>query len=69
MHNGHNSASPGRSIDNVKREIDELTLKQQEALKRATYLGMTADEAQQLEARRVRITALIEELFRLKTSG
>jgi hypothetical protein len=39
---------------------------QHEALKRATYLGMTPDEAKVIEERRKNITALVDQLAKLK---
>ena len=46
----------------MRQEIERLTTEQSEALKTATYLGMTAAEAQTYDARRKRITELVERL-------
>jgi hypothetical protein len=37
-------------------------------LQRATYHGLTPDEGKELEARRAQITALVNQLAKLKTS-
>jgi Ribonuclease G/E len=39
------------AIHRLKEEIDKLTNQQTEALKTATYLGMTTDEAKEYEQR------------------
>jgi hypothetical protein len=46
----------------LKNEIDALTDVQIEALKQATYVGMTPDEAKQYDERRKKIAHLIREL-------
>ncbi len=54
-----------QSFDQLKKEIDLLFSQQQEALRRATYLGMTPEEAKEVDERRVRIKALVEQMFGL----
>jgi hypothetical protein len=56
------------AIHRVKQEIDRLGEQQSEALKNATYVGMTAEEARQYDARRQQITKLVEELRLLKNA-
>lgn len=55
------------SIDLLKREILDLSELQAEALSIATIGGMTPDEAQEFELRRVRITRLTKQLSRLSS--
>jgi len=43
-----------------------LTEEQSKALKSATYLGMTPDQAKQYDARRKEITQLMQEFLRLQ---
>jgi len=50
----------------LKQEIDLLTEEQAEALKSATYLGMTAEEAQEYDERRKNITRLVQQLALLE---
>lgn len=60
------SSSTVRLVHRIKQEIDLLTEQQMEALKRATYLGMTTDEAKDYDARRKRIVELVQELSLLE---
>lgn len=53
-------------VHRVKQEIDTLTEQQIEALRQATYVGMTPDEAQDFDARRKRIVLLVQELTQLE---
>jgi hypothetical protein len=43
------------AVQRLKEEIDNLTEQQSEALKMATYVGMTPDEATECDERRARI--------------
>ena len=54
------------AVHELKQEIDRLTEEQAEALKSATYLGMTAEEAQEYDERRKNITRLIQQLAMLE---
>ena len=54
------------AIHRLKEEIDKLAEQQSEALKRATYLRMTTDEAKEYDERRTRI---LEHAQDLKTLG
>ena len=56
------------AIHRIKQEIDKLSEQQSEALKTATYVGMTAEEARQYDGRRQQITKLVEELRLLKNA-
>ena len=49
------------AVHRLKREIDQLTQEQVEALKSATYLGMTAEQAKQYDERRKNITRLVQQ--------
>lgn len=50
----------------LKQEIDDLTAQQLEALRSATFVGMTPVEAQEYDARRAQILGKIEELRRME---
>lgn len=54
-----------QTVDRLKEEIDRLNQKQSRALKMATHVGMTPDEAQEYDARRSRITDLVRQLSML----
>ena len=51
--------------NHVKAEIDRLTKKQANALKVATRIGMTPEEAQQYESCQTEIVKLADELQKL----
>ena len=68
MSNGHELDSLRRSVAELKQEIDALSELQEAALKRATYVGMTPDEAKVLGERRKKITSLVNQLAMLKVS-
>lgn len=60
-----NSSEIPNSVDalqRIKHEIERLTSQQSEALKTATFVGMTAAEAETYDARRTRISELVERL-------
>ena len=50
------------AVRRLRQEIHRFTEEQANALKSATYLGMTPDEAKACEERRSRIIKLIHEL-------
>ena len=52
------------AVHRIKEEIDRLTEEQVKALKAATYVGMTPNEAKDYDARREKINKLIRELER-----
>lgn len=54
------------AIHRLKQEIDRLSQEQSDALKSATYVGMTPDEAKEYDARRQKITQLVQELSLLQ---
>jgi hypothetical protein len=56
------------TLQRVKAEIDGLFELQAKALKAATYLGMTPEEAKEVDERRKRITHLMHQMYRLKQS-
>jgi hypothetical protein len=65
---GHQPDSTPRTVEQLKQEIDALLELQSDALKRATYVGMTPEEAKVIEERRKKITALVDRLAKLKAS-
>ena len=60
--NSYDTSNSVDALQRIRQEIERLTDEQSEALKTATYGGMTAAEAQTYDARRRRITELIERL-------
>ena len=56
------------AIHRLKEEIDRLTEQQSEALRTATYLGMTTDEAKEYEERKQRILEYVQDLKMLEES-
>ena len=52
-----------RTVQQLKQEIDRLSIQQQRDLKQATLTGLTPDEAKILEARGKQITTLIDQLL------
>ena len=54
------------AVHQLKQEIDRLTEEQTEALKSATYVGITAEEAQEYDERRKNITRLVKQLALLE---
>lgn len=66
----HISDSPNTvdACQQVKQEIERLTRKQSEALKTATFVGMTPDEAKEYDDRRQQITRLVEQLRSLQNA-
>ena len=53
-------------IDAARQEIDDLRKHQSEAIRSATFIGMTTDEAKDYERRQVRIARLLRELMILQ---
>jgi hypothetical protein len=49
-------------VERLKEEIAALVSEQVKALEQATYLGLTAEEASVLDARRTRILRLKQQL-------
>jgi hypothetical protein len=56
------------AVQRLKEEIERLTEEQTEALKAASFGGMTAAEAKQYDERRKTITRLVQELSLLRQS-
>jgi hypothetical protein len=54
------------AVHRLRHEIDQLTQEQAEALKSATYLGMTAEQAQRHDERRKNITRFVQQLALLE---
>ena len=50
----------------LRQEIDDLIDEQTEALKRATFVGMTPDDAKMYDARRQTITRLMQQLAEIQ---
>ncbi len=61
MPTGKNAKASG-----LKQEIDRLFELQRAALQKATFLGMTPDEAKEIDKRRELITHLVDQLAALK---
>jgi hypothetical protein len=53
------------TIQGIRQEIENLRQELSDALKTATYVGMTAEEAKTYDERRQRLTALVERLREL----
>lgn len=62
------SSGTQEAIHRLKEEIDKLTQQQTDALRTATYLGMTTDEAKEYEERRDRILKYVQDLKTLEES-
>jgi hypothetical protein len=56
------------AVHNIKQEIDRLTEIQTNALKIATFGGMTSEEAQDYDNRRTQILNLVHRLETLEKS-
>ncbi len=54
------------AVRRLKQEIDRLTEEQSKALKQAIYDGMPPDEVKEYDARRNRITQLVQQLGMLE---
>jgi SMC interacting uncharacterized protein involved in chromosome segregation len=53
------------AIKRIKEEIETLRQQQSEALKQATYVGVSRAEAKEQENRRAKISKLLEKLAQL----
>lgn len=53
-------------MSRLRQEIDDLIDEQSEALKRATFIGMIADDARRYDARRQTIVRLIQQLAEIQ---
>lgn len=56
------------AVHRLKEEIDKLTLQQSKALRTATLVGMTPDEAQEYDQRRKVILKYVHDLAVLEES-
>jgi len=56
------------AVHRLKEEIGKLTLQQSKALRMATLVGMTPDEAQDYDARRKLILKYVQDLAVLEES-
>jgi hypothetical protein len=57
------------TVHRLKEEIDRLTAEQIEAMKTATFVGLSTDEAKEYEERRAKILALVKELGLLEDAA
>jgi hypothetical protein len=57
-----NSSDTVEAVHRVREEIAKLTEQHSEALRMATYVGMTPNEANVIDERRARILSLVHEL-------
>jgi hypothetical protein len=64
----HIQSSTTDAIHKLKLEIDHLTQLQTDAIKSATFVGMTPDEAKEYDARRENIFKLVQQLQALEKS-
>ena len=62
----HKGSPTATAVHRLKQEIDRLSEQQSEALKMATFFGMTSHEAKEYDARRTQITRLVRELRMLE---
>jgi hypothetical protein len=60
---------PLDTVHHLKEEIDRLTEEQIEAMKMATFAGLTPDEAKEYEDRRAKILELVEQLRMLEEAA
>jgi hypothetical protein len=64
----NNPTHTKEALQRLKDEIQQLSDEQSEALKVATYTGMTVEEAKICHARRAHITELINKLMQFYRS-
>ena len=57
------------TVHRLQEEIDRLSAEQIEAMKTATFVGLSTDEAKEYEERRAKILALVEELRLLENAA
>ena len=55
------------NVVRLHEEFNRLRLAQDDAMRRAVYVGMSADDAKEFEKRRTRLIELFERLFVLKS--
>ena len=65
MH-GFNTLEIQSALHQLRIEIDSLTRKQAEALKRSMYTAMSEDEARKYDEQQLRLTDLVTELTHRK---
>lgn len=56
------------TIKRLKQQIEDLTETQIEEMKRATYTGMSSEQAKKYDARRKRINELTSQVTQLQQS-
>jgi hypothetical protein len=61
------TSEPCPDIIQLKQEFEKLSEEQLLALRSATYLGMTPQEAKTYDVRRRKITELVKRLSNLRT--
>jgi hypothetical protein len=59
-------SEPENSILDLREEIDTLTRQQNNARRNAAHGGMTTDEAKEYDARREKISRLVEQYLRFQ---
>lgn len=66
---GNDSAEVARAMSDIQNQIEEMCAAQREAIRNATYLGLTPEEAKSIQERRTKIAALFQEYLRLHVGG
>jgi hypothetical protein len=61
--------SSEHAIHSLQRQIHRLTEEQTDATETETFVGLTADEAQEYEQRRTRILELVRQLRLLESAA
>lgn len=56
-------------MSDIQKQIEEMCAAQREAIRNATYLGLTPEEAKSIQERRTKIAALFQEYLRLHVGG
>jgi hypothetical protein len=64
--NSYDTSNSVDMVERIRREIETLRKELSDALKTATFVGMTAEEAKAYDARRKQLTALVEQLSATK---
>ena len=62
----HEAPTP-ESNEKLREEFNRLRQEQDERMRQAIYIGMTADEAKEYEKVRKRLIELFERLYQLKS--
>lgn len=57
-----------RTVEELEQEMHARCELQHDGLKRATFLGMTPEEARLMGERRERITAIVDRIARLRAT-